>query len=206
MSETFKEATDRIEQKVNALNTAVEELKANIAAESEQFVKVAEELRGMATNDNLTAAQSATLSGLADKIGASATSIQESANNVKGIVPDAPAKPPISVSAVALKIEPPTQDVVAGTAFEVKVVALDAQGDPAQGYTGTLHFSSSPANVGDVLPGDHVFGTDKNPAVLFAAPGTYVLSVTDAGNPGIAPGQLTVMVAEGNTAGTSGSN
>lgn len=191
MSDTFTQATDRIEQKIAEVNANVEALKTNVASEAAQFAVVVEELRGMSTNENLTAAQSGRLGALADKLDASAKSIQAAAEGVKGIVPDAPAGNP---PAVALKFDTLKQDIVAGTGFEVKVTALDAQGNPAKDYAGTLHFSSSPANAGDVMPVDAVFGTDK-PTVLFAVAGTYVLSVIDAGNPNIAMDSLTVIVS-----------
>lgn len=201
MTTTFTQATDRIEQKIADVNANVEALKNNVATEAAQFTAVVEELRGMSTNENLTAAQSARLGALADQLDASATNIKAAADGVKGIVPDTPVvkEPPVDVdpgpvAKLQLLLMPQPAPVTAGTAFDVKVMAVDEKSLLVPGYAGTLHFSSSPANTGDVLPADHVYGTDDHPAVLLAEPGTYVLSVIDAGNPNIAPGSLTVTV------------
>lgn len=99
MSDTFTQATDRIEQKIGDVNANLEALKANIAAEAAQFKAAVEELRGMSTNENLTTDQTARLSAIADQLDASATNIKAAADSVKGIVPDAPVvkEPPVDV-------------------------------------------------------------------------------------------------------------
>jgi hypothetical protein len=45
---------------------------------------------------------------------------------------------------------------VAGSPFQVLLIALDAQGQVAKGYTGTVHFSNSDPYPG-VLPPDYTF-------------------------------------------------
>jgi hypothetical protein len=72
----------------------------------------------------------------------------------------------------------------AGTAFSVTVRALDAFGNQATGYNGTVHFSSSDAQAG--LPADYTFTAADAGVHTFAATlktaGNESLTVTDTGN------------------------
>jgi hypothetical protein len=52
-------------------------------------------------------------------------------------------------------VTPSSGSVVAGTPLSVTVTALDANGNTATGYTGTVTFSSS--DGGAALPGDYTF-------------------------------------------------
>ncbi len=45
----------------------------------------------------------------------------------------------------------------AGSAFNITVTAKDSNGNTLQGYTGTVHFSSSDGNPNSVLPADYTF-------------------------------------------------
>jgi sugar lactone lactonase YvrE len=73
---------------------------------------------------------------------------------------------------------------VAGTAFDVTVTALDAYGNVATGYVGTVHFSSADP-YGASLPADYTFQagdqgqhTFAGGATLFTA-GTWDVTATD---------------------------
>jgi hypothetical protein len=74
---------------------------------------------------------------------------------------------------------------VAGTAVSVTVTALDASGNVATGYTGTVHFSSSDAQA--ALPPAYTFtAADAGVhtySVTFNTAGSQSLSVADGGTP-----------------------
>lgn len=70
------------------------------------------------------------------------------------------------------------------TAFTVTVTALDAHGNVATGYTGTVHFTSTDAAA--TLPPDHTFtgpdaGQQVFPVTLVTA-GIQTVTATDSGN------------------------
>jgi hypothetical protein len=77
-------------------------------------------------------------------------------------------------------------DTDAGSAFTLMLTAMDAYGNQATGYTGTVHFSSSDPHA--VLPADytftgsdlgyHIFYSSLNPFALETA-GTQSLAATD---------------------------
>ncbi len=50
-----------------------------------------------------------------------------------------------------------SSNVTAGSAFNLTVTVLEADGDIATGYTGTVHFTSSDTQFGVVLPADYTF-------------------------------------------------
>jgi hypothetical protein len=65
--------------------------------------------------------------------------------------------------------------------FTIKVTALDQYGQPATGYTGTIHFTSS--DSGAMLPADYTFqpGDDGTQTfqVTLQTPGTQSITATD---------------------------
>jgi hypothetical protein len=85
--------------------------------------------------------------------------------------------------------------VTAGTAFAVTVTALDAFGNVATGYRGTVHFTSSDPSA--VLPGDYPFAsTDRGQhtfMVTLNSTGTRTVTATDTTKPTIT-GTATVTV------------
>jgi hypothetical protein len=102
----------------------------------------------------------------------------------------------------------------AGAAYSFTVVALNATGGLATGYTGTVHFASSDAQAG--LPADYTFTAADGAIHTFTATlktaGTQSISVTDAAHPAVtgslsvsvAPGAVSQFVISGPTAVTQG--
>jgi hypothetical protein len=84
--------------------------------------------------------------------------------------------------------------VTAGTAATFTVTALDAYGNVATGYTGTVHFTSSDAQA--VLPADATLagGTGTFTATLLTA-GSQALTATDAANPAVTGSEAGVAVS-----------
>jgi cupredoxin-like protein len=82
--------------------------------------------------------------------------------------------------AASLKITAPST-VAAGVPFTITVSALDQYGQPATGYTGTVHFTSS--DSGATLPADYTFqpGDDGTQTfqVTLQNPGTQSITGTD---------------------------
>jgi hypothetical protein len=74
--------------------------------------------------------------------------------------------PAAAVAATQFSISAPTT-VSAGSAFNLTVTALDANGNVVPGYTGTVHFSSSDQAVG--LPADYIFTAGDQGAHTFSA-------------------------------------
>jgi beta-glucanase (GH16 family)/regulation of enolase protein 1 (concanavalin A-like superfamily) len=95
----------------------------------------------------------------------------------------------VTVSAAAathFKIKAPAS-VTAGSAFSVTVTALDAYGNIAKGYLGSIHFTSSDTASGVVLPADYPFtakdrGKHTFSGVVLETPGTQTLTATDKTN------------------------
>jgi hypothetical protein len=79
---------------------------------------------------------------------------------------------------------------IAGNAVTVTVTALDAYGNVASGYTGTVHFNSSDALAG--LPSDYTFQPSDNGQHTFTVTldraGSQSIQVTDASNSSISGG------------------
>ena len=89
--------------------------------------------------------------------------------------------------------------VTAGVAFTFTVTALDAYGNVATGYTGTVQFSSSDAAAS--LPTNYTFtGSDAGVATFAAilnTTGSESLTVTDTLAPDITGTDLTIQVTVG---------
>jgi Ca2+-binding RTX toxin-like protein len=98
----------------------------------------------------------------------------------------------LPAAATSLQVTSTVVSVAGGTTLAVTVTALDAYGNVATGYTGTVHFTSSDALAG--LPADYTF-TVADPAdyaftetdngthvfgVVLGTVGTQSLTVTDA--------------------------
>jgi hypothetical protein len=84
-------------------------------------------------------------------------------------------------AATHFAVVPSTTKPVAGVAFSITVTAVDAYGNPATGYRGTVHFSSSDGAA--ALPGNYTFtGTDKGKhtfSVTLNTAGTQTITITD---------------------------
>jgi hypothetical protein len=116
--------------------------------------------------------------------------------------------PDAMTSGTALVLAPSFQLVVsgfpspltAGNTGRFTVAAQDQLGEPASGYRGTVHFSSSDPLAG--LPADYAFtaadgGTRQFDARLVTA-GTQSLTATDTANPALAGSQSGVVVRPAN--------
>jgi hypothetical protein len=87
--------------------------------------------------------------------------------------------------------------VTAGTAFSLTVTALDAYGNTATGYTGTVHFSSSDSKA--TLPGNYTFTAADNGVHTFSGlklktTGTQTVTVKDTAS-GSITGSWTIKVS-----------
>src|SRR5205807_6562861 len=76
---------------------------------------------------------------------------------------------------------PPADPVTAGSSFQITVTALDSQNNPASGYAGLVHFTTT--DNGAALPGDYQFtitdaGTHSFAVTLIQA-GSQTITVTD---------------------------
>ncbi len=94
----------------------------------------------------------------------------------------------------------------AGVAISPNILVIDAFGNVAASYTGTVHITSSDTNPNTMMPANHTFtGTDagqyvySNGAVLLTA-GTTTLTATDV-NSTVAIGQGSVTVVAASAAG-----
>ena len=90
----------------------------------------------------------------------------------------------------------------AGTALDVTVAAFDNANNPAIGYGGTVHFSTTDPGLAVVLPADYTFVPADNGVHVFSAGVTLVtkgiqtLTVTDTVTSTIA-GTLNLTVSAG---------
>lgn len=109
----------RLETSVSALQTGVADLATKITAETAQHAAWIEELRGLATNPNMSAEQTARLSAIADSLDTSVAGLNAAATAVSNIVPDAsvPAPTPSGTTdtppVVPVVDEPPAGEPVA---------------------------------------------------------------------------------------------
>jgi Tol biopolymer transport system component len=100
--------------------------------------------------------------------------------------------------AASLQVAVPASST-AGTAFTATVTAVDAFGNTATGYTGTVHFSSSDGQA--TLPGDYAFTTDDQGshsftnAVTLDTAGSQSVSAIDSANSLTGSGTVTVSPA-----------
>ena len=88
-----------------------------------------------------------------------------------------------AAAAATLDLTPEGGSTTAGAAFSVIVTAYDSYGNPATGYTGVVHFTSTDGSA--TLPGDYTFSSSShtftNGVTLFTS-GTRNVTVTDLGN------------------------
>jgi hypothetical protein len=100
-------------------------------------------------------------------------------------------------SATVLQVAGFPSSVTAGTAGQVVVTALDPFGQPALGYTGTVHSSSSDPQA--ELPADYAFTTADKGAHSFSATlktaGTQSLTATDTGTASLTGSQAGITVS-----------
>ncbi len=94
------------------------------------------------------------------------------------------------VSDIHFRVTPSAGSVTAGTAFSVTVTALDAAENPAPGYRGTIHFTSSDGRA--TLPAAYTFTAADNGVHTF---GNGVTLVT--------AGSQTLSVADGTLSGST---
>jgi hypothetical protein len=82
-----------------------------------------------------------------------------------------------------------------GSAFNFAVTALDAFGNMADGYTGTVHFTSTDTASGVILPANSTltFGVGSFPATLITL-GNQTISATDTANPSITGSSAAITV------------
>src|SRR5262249_4025557 len=106
------------------------------------------------------------------------------------------------IQATKLKVTPSVTVTTAGSAFSVTVTAQDDNGVTANGYRGTVHFTSTDTPSGRVLPGDYTFTeadggvhTFTNGVTLVTA-GNQTVTATDSLSPSIT-GSTTVTVNPG---------
>jgi hypothetical protein len=87
----------------------------------------------------------------------------------------------------------------AGAAQGLTLTALDAYGNTATGYTGTVHCTSSDAQA--VLPADYSFSSSDNGVHTFSASlctaGTQSLTATDTATPALTVSQTGISVVAG---------
>src|SRR5207247_6035851 len=97
------------------------------------------------------------------------------ANILNAFLNDAPVVDHLSVTAPAT--------VTPGQAFTLTVTAVNAQGNPVDGYTGTVHFSSSDTAPGVVLPADSTLTNGQGTfSLTLAIRGPQTVTVADAAN------------------------
>lgn len=101
----------------------------------------------------------------------------------------------VAAEAASFRITAPAT-VRAGQMFNFTVTALDQDGNPFPGYTGTVHFSSSDFEA--FLPANYTFtaadGGSRTFMAGLATPGMQSLTVTDIANPAIS-GTATIVVS-----------
>ena len=99
------------------------------------------------------------------------------------------------------------ESVTAGNSLRVTVTVLDTLGNPATGYTGTVHFTSN--DVAATLPADYSFtstdaGAHSFLAILYTA-GSRTITATDTGmatltataNLNVTPGAMSTLLVAG---------
>jgi predicted outer membrane repeat protein len=101
--------------------------------------------------------------------------------------------------AVAFSVQAPAS-VNSGSAFDVTVVALDAYGHVASGYTGTVTFTVTDQDPGVVIPDPYTFTSDDQGQHTFAGGFTLITvgdQVIQANGDGGQTGSATVTVQSG---------
>jgi hypothetical protein len=138
---------------------------------------------GLPASYTFTAADAGvhTVSVVLKTAGIQTVNVQDTAN--ASILGNPASSNVIAAAATHVTISVPS-NIVAGTAFSVKVMAVDAYGNEASGYRGTVHFSTSAAS--GVLPADYTFTAADNGvhtfSVTLSSTGTHSLTVTDVNN------------------------
>jgi uncharacterized delta-60 repeat protein len=100
-----------------------------------------------------------------------------------------------AAAATHFRISAPA-NVKAGTAFSITVTALDAFGNVATGYRGSVHFTSSDKKA--ILPSNYTFVSGDNGVHTFTVTlksgGTRSITATDTANASITGGTIVVVV------------
>jgi hypothetical protein len=98
----------------------------------------------------------------------------------------------------------------AGASFSVTVTALDANNNTVTGYRGTVHFTTSDAGAGVLLPGDYTFSSADNGAhtftngVTLVTAGAQTVTATDTGTGITGTATVTVNPAAAQTFSVAG--
>lgn len=127
----------RLEASVSALQTGVSDLATKITTETAQHAAWIEELRGLATNSNMSAEQTARLSAIADSLDTSVAGLNAAATAVSNIVPDA-------------EVPAPTPSGTVDTPPAIPVVDEPSAGEPV---------AADPLSPGGPVGGDGSGGT-----------------------------------------------
>jgi sugar lactone lactonase YvrE len=111
----------------------------------------------------------------------------------------------VSAAAAAALVGTAPAGATAGSAFSFTIRALDAFGNQATGYTGTVHFSSSDPHA--ALPADYTFTAADGGKHVFSATlttaGSQTLTVSDTGSAGVSGTQLNISIAPAATSAFS---
>jgi hypothetical protein len=106
------------------------------------------------------------------------------------------------IQATKFVLTPSTTTTTAGSAFSVTVTAQDNNGNTANGYRGTVHFTSTDTRSGVVLPADYTFTAADNGVhaftngVTLVTAGGQTVTATDTASASITGG-TTVTVNPG---------
>ncbi len=104
----------------------------------------------------------------------------------------------VAGAATSLKVSGFPSSVTAGTSATVTVTALDANGNTATGYTGTVHFTSSDSNA--VLPANATLTNGVATfTVMFKTAGSQTLTATDTATSSITGSESGITVNPGST-------
>lgn len=111
----------------------------------------------------------------------------------------------VNAAAVKFVLNTPT-NATTGSPFTFKVTALDAYGNTAKNYFGTVHLGSAAAGLG--LPADYTFGSDDAGVHTFTATanttGNVTVTVSDVANTSLTATSSTISVKAGSTGGGGG--
>lgn len=103
---------------------------------------------------------------------------------------------PQPARAQSLRVTAPAS-ATSGSAFDVTVTALDAQGNTATSYSGTVHFASSDTAAGIRLPPDSTLTNGQGTfSVTLVTSGSQTLTVSDAANSLSATATIAVSAAQ----------
>lgn len=106
--------------------------------------------------------------------------------------------------AVSIRIQGLAPSVAKGTATTYDLVALDAEGNVATGYAGTVTVATSDGAAAVASPVTFVAGVATGVSITFNTGGAQGITVTDTGAPSITGSAATVVVAQPEAPSDSG--